>query len=178
MKKKLKNPIFTFVLGALIFSCMGVVAYSLKAKDITFTSSNTSWKVGNVSEALDSLMLSKTSSNYSTSEKKIGTWVDGKPIYQKTIIDQSSQKEKVVNLNVQNVDKYLNVDVRIIRSGSSTVNSNVGGYYVDNGDYFNWYFETPSTSLLHIRGGENWPKRPYDFAIILEYTKTTDSAAS
>ena len=43
---------------------------------------------------------SETSSNYSTEEKIIGTWIDGKPIYQKTFnIANASLASTNLNLN-------------------------------------------------------------------------------
>ena len=51
-----KNPIFTFVLGAIIFGGIGtVVAATILAKDVTYPPKDTSWKVSNVEDAIDSL---------------------------------------------------------------------------------------------------------------------------
>lgn len=73
MKKIInRNTIFTFILG-IIISGVTVYAVSNAAKDITFKANNTEWKVGNVADALDSLYISKTSDNYSTDEKVVGT---------------------------------------------------------------------------------------------------------
>jgi hypothetical protein len=36
-------------------------------------------------DAIDSAIIYKQSTNYSTSEQIVGTWIDGKPLYQKTI---------------------------------------------------------------------------------------------
>ena len=62
MSKIIKSRIFTFVLGAVIFSGItGVAAYSMFAKDIKYTPSDTTWKksngedINNVSDAIDEL---------------------------------------------------------------------------------------------------------------------------
>lgn len=111
---------------------------------------------------------------YSTSEMQIGRWINNKPIYRKVITGTSSSQSWAVALNVSNVDVFLNVDVRILRSGTYAQNSNVGGYYYTNGDYFRWYMTTPNSKTLTCRCGSDWPKRPIDYAVIIEYTKTTD----
>lgn len=56
MKKIIKNPILTFVLGALIFGGIGVVsAYTILASDIGYTPKDTTWEVDNVEDAIDDL---------------------------------------------------------------------------------------------------------------------------
>ena len=62
MSKIIKSRIFTFVLGAVIFSGItGVAAYSMFAKDIKYTPSDTTWKksngdsITNVEDAIDEL---------------------------------------------------------------------------------------------------------------------------
>ena len=55
MKKLITSRIFSFILGAIIFSGMTVFAYSLSSKDIKFTPTNSEWQVENVEEAVNSL---------------------------------------------------------------------------------------------------------------------------
>lgn len=56
MKKAIKNPIFIFILSAIIFGSMGVViSATILAKDVSYTPSNTNWKVDNVGDAIDEL---------------------------------------------------------------------------------------------------------------------------
>ena len=56
MKKIIKNPIFIFILSAIIFGSMGVaLAATILAKDVSYTPSNTNWKVDNVGDAIDEL---------------------------------------------------------------------------------------------------------------------------
>ena len=62
MKKIIKNPIFTFILGALIFGgIVGVSAYTIFANDIGYTPNDTTWKksngedITNVKDAIDEL---------------------------------------------------------------------------------------------------------------------------
>lgn len=112
---------------------------------------------------------------YSTAETDTGSiWVDGKPIYRKVITGTSNAQSWTVDLGVSNVDLFINVDARVLRDGSYTQNSNVGSYYYASTDYFNWYMSTPATNTLAFRCGSDWPKRPLDYAVIVEYTKITD----
>ena len=55
MKKALKNPLFTFFLGAILFCGISVLAYSILAPDVGFSPSDEEWDVDNVKDALDDL---------------------------------------------------------------------------------------------------------------------------
>ena len=56
MKKILKNPLFSFILGSIIFGGIGTVfAYSILAEDVGYTPKDTTWEVDNVSDAIDDL---------------------------------------------------------------------------------------------------------------------------
>jgi len=64
MKKIIKifryNTLFTFIMGSLIFGCIGVYATSsYYAKNISYEP-NSNWEVSNVNEALDELYKNKT----------------------------------------------------------------------------------------------------------------------
>ena len=112
---------------------------------------------------------------YSIEEHMIGYYKD-KPLYEKIIEENmaSNQTAKNTNLNLSNIDKFILVDVRRIIAGDYNQNASTGSYYYASDDYFNWYLATPNSKVLNVRGGSNWPKRPYDYIIILQYTKTTD----
>ena len=60
MKKIFKSRIFSFILGAVIFSGISVCAYSLSSNDISFTPENSNWKVSNVEEAINDLYKDDT----------------------------------------------------------------------------------------------------------------------
>jgi hypothetical protein len=65
MKKIIKNPIFTFILGALIFGgIVGVSAYTIFANDIGYTPKDSSWEVDNVKDAIDDLYTKKNGGLY------------------------------------------------------------------------------------------------------------------
>lgn len=52
-----------------------------------------------------------TETDYSTTEKIVGTWIDGKPIYQKTIDFGTlpNNTTKSVNHNISNIDTIVNI---------------------------------------------------------------------
>lgn len=63
MKKFIRNNIFGFILGGLIFGGIGIYAVSYYAKDVTYTPGDKTWEVSNVEEALNSLYENKSSSS-------------------------------------------------------------------------------------------------------------------
>ena len=65
----MKKYAIGFILGAILFSGIGVAAYTLLSSDVSFSPENSKWQVGNVEDALNSLYISKTSDNYSNTEK-------------------------------------------------------------------------------------------------------------
>ena len=110
---------------------------------------------------------------YKNEETLIGYWTDGNPLYRKIIEGSNSSQSFNVQLGVTNVVDFILVDVRLKRAGNYSQNSNTGSYWYSSDDYFNWYMSTPNSKQLTIRGGSNWPKRPYNYIIILEYTKSS-----
>ena len=183
MKKIInKNKIFGFIIG-LIVCGVTVYAVSNAAKDITFKASNTNWTVGNVADALDSLYISRTNNDFSTTEKVIGKWIDGKPLYQKTLeLDINNTDKQSIAHNISNVD-IIYIDLGnsyIYRSNSSdkssftslslgvSNNSLVGSYLA--------YIQTVNRTNVVIRAGSSID---FNKAIVtLKYTKTTDQATN
>ena len=53
-----KSNILSFIVGALLFGCIGTVAaYNLLAKDVKYTPSDSTWEVDNVKDAIDELYI-------------------------------------------------------------------------------------------------------------------------
>lgn len=109
---------------------------------------------------------------YSTEEKIIGTWIDGKPIYRK-VIDFGSlpaeQGTKYINHNISNVDKFTNITVIGYEGENAFCIPHVGNA---------WMFAEASYSMRvnSTQVGIYVSKdRSMQTAIFtLEYTKTTD----
>ena len=164
----MKKYIIAFVLGAIIFSGIsGVTAYTIMANSIEFQSRNNNWNVNNVGDALNSLYTMKTSEDYSTDEKRVGTYIDGKPIYQKTItnlsitmtwVNQYLTQSAQINPLINDVDKIVSISSVIFTSSSGVI----------------------FTGSVDIRTGNKWifyAIEDYPITeITLQYTKTTDTA--
>jgi len=110
---------------------------------------------------------------YSTDEKVVGKWIDGKPIYEKTInISNPSTGENTYTHGISNFDKLIGYK---------------GNAYRSNGDMFNvpsphpqieWlisYFDFNSTSYKQYIGSNFINTYAItEINLILRYTKTTD----
>ena len=99
-KETLKTALIGAIAGAIVAGGTGtVIAYTVNSNNVNFRPTDSAWKVNTVSDAIDDLYIKKTGDNYSTEERVVGTWIDGKPLYQKTITTQiniSSTTENIV----------------------------------------------------------------------------------
>lgn len=107
---------------------------------------------------------------YSTSEIRIGTWINGKPIYRKVInfgtLPNSTTKS--IAHNISNLDVLVNCYGTAKRSdGSILVLPNVD----KDGLQYSVRFSADSSNL-HITTGTD--RGAFSGYAILEYTKTTD----
>ena len=78
MKKIFNNPIFTFILGSIIFSGIGTVfAYSLTADDTEYLPDDSTWEVNEVQTALNDLRsIANLAYVYGTQKSSsYGNWV-------------------------------------------------------------------------------------------------------
>lgn len=119
------------------------------------------------------------SHDYSTSEKVIGTWIDGKPLYQKTWIGtitsgSGANQRYMVEENV--VSKY-NIDEVVSLTGMTKDNQiSYGSTYTNTAE------DQFRPLLYNVAGGTNgltfyygtFPAKPFKFIITMQYTKTTD----
>lgn len=63
------------------------------------------------------------SHNYSTDEQVVGTWVDGKILYEKTVVIESSSLSSGENTllhNISNVDYICGVDGIVFKNGNGS----------------------------------------------------------
>lgn len=123
----------------------------------TFSSSSTNGYSCNYINDLNS---------YSTSEIRIGTWIDGKPIYRKVYkITQIPSLNTATSLDISS----LNVS-RCIKLRGWTYSSSFG--------YIDMYFYNNDYNYVRLENNSTvYYKRGYDASeiyFILEYTKTTD----
>jgi len=106
---------------------------------------------------------------YSTDEKRIGTWKDGRPLYRK-VIDYtipSGTTSIGISLGVANMRLVQRAEVRFnaVGSGDYVFNS----YYSSASDYMRFFMRS---NELQIRLGSN--TSGFNIVAIVEYTKSTD----
>lgn len=108
--------------------------------------------------------------SYSTEEKHIGYWIDGKPIYRKVVTFTIGDNSNLtINHNIANVQKIW------INEGKSFI----GNY--DESLSLNWFYATNDwcRCWVNITKGTIRFKSPSTLGertcyVTLEYTKTTD----
>ena len=157
MKKIIKNPIFTFIIGLVLAgSVVGVVAYNYNAKDIGYTPSDSSWEVNNVEEALKDLKANHSASNISL-------------IYSKTHTMNGS--------STYTFNKNIKLGMVLISSSNNTTDSS---YYVaeitslTSGQYVN--IDNSTISYTETSNGHHFGHRTHAYLIknvskdaVLEY---------
>ena len=122
---------------------------------------------------------------FSTTEHRIGTWIDGKPLYRKTFVTTTQLAGEVLQFFDNNIDKiWINLSESFITANKNTAQASVVYYPLIyftnlNGSYVR-------TNLQVKYNSPNWKYFVYmnsnygdDFNgktvyITIEYTRTTD----
>lgn len=104
--------------------------------------------------------------HYSTSEQVIGTWIDGKPLYGKTVIFGS-----IPSNATKEVDHNIN-DLKMTIGFEGTMMSGTICETLPSGENSNFRIQTTPTKLKIITG-TSWSGWD-DSYITIKYTKTTD----
>lgn len=130
---------------------------------------------------------------YSLDETVIGCWIDGKPIYQKIIIDTTPEVTADGTSTSKNIDTGISIDT-VVHAEAMICNTNgtfvplyaaTGGTgsVMANASYYvrfniaNYSHPTvPNQISLHSSNASTWSNKPIRF--ILQYTKTTDQPNS
>ena len=114
---------------------------------------------------------------YSTSEQVVGTWIDNKPLYQKTFSGTTSSTGSGIILtpSMPNIDKILYVDgfIYIDNSGTNHQCIPIGIQWTDsNGTGILFTIRTNDFDIVVNATHDSWKNKP--IYITLQYTKTTD----
>lgn len=110
--------------------------------------------------------------HYSTDEQIVGTWVDGKTIYEKTVyvgaltVDSSDHS---VAHNIQNFDRLIDFTATGRLSSSST-NRHVSFNFYRPGSTNGSFFMVDNTSVIYMN---NWDAQIVDVYITIRYTKSS-----
>ena len=107
---------------------------------------------------------------YSEEEQVVGSWTDGKPLYQKTIIWDNPTLGRVDDLphGINNVD---HIHILWWKAGIITgIDNTDSNYWADV-----WIC---SDTAIHYRLGPSWGEAIKPLIVTFQYTKTTDSVLS
>lgn len=120
----------------------------------------------------NSLSSQSNENIYSTEETVVGKWIDGRPIYRKTIVlNNITIGSAPINHNISNLDIAIKVDVFMHETdtsklyyGTTPIPNNIVGVQVVN-----------NTSIKFYNNGDNFSgSETRTWYFILKYTKTTD----
>lgn len=134
--------------------------------DVLVDNTNTSFEGNNVQEVLEE--IDGRLNSYSTTEKVIGTWIDGKPLYQKTLTGTYSSSQNVdisvADLDIETIMFDLSASFRIQSDG----NRLYVGYYFDSSDKCQCYYNKSLNCIRLQKGGSGTAY------VTIRYTKTSD----
>lgn len=102
---------------------------------------------------------------YSTDEHVVGTWIDGKTLYEKTIAVTQGSSETYISLSGLDIDTFFVESAFIQSSGSGDVTPTT--YFVTSGDKFMYYYNRTNDRLV-IQNA--WQGSGY---ITIRYTKAS-----
>ena len=104
---------------------------------------------------------------YSTDEIRIGTWIDGKPIYRKVIArNQSITNGTSIAVSSLNIDELIKIGA--INQNQSSNFKFFGSYYDSSSEKLNIHLNNNDIQVWSGTGVN------YTSTIWIEYTKTTD----
>lgn len=113
---------------------------------------------------------------YSTTEQVIGEWIDGKPLYEKTIIANNLSMSNGVQVahNVTNFKMCVSLNVHLYDENSEiTYGVQENGLGAAAGTTIMGF--RVNTTDIYCIGNESWSGYPYrTWYFTIQYTKTTD----
>ena len=154
-------------------------SYYLLKKGQTLTASSQTYSGIDITYAVYGIQTGTTHSKfqpviYSTEEREVGVWTDGKPLYEKTFIDTlpSSTTSKDIPLNISNIDRIVSLKGIAIRSDGATAQIE----HARTDDTI-WSMINGAKTVLSINiKDSSYINQPVHFTV--QYTKTTDTAGS
>ena len=108
---------------------------------------------------------------YSTEEQRIGTWIDGKPLYRKvlSLLSPNSKTLQTIDTGVTGIERFIKIEASI-DTGLSASGVLFANYYL--GSSSNFYVRGYGDKVQSFTSES--PMLQKDMIIIIEYTKTTD----
>lgn len=113
--------------------------------------------------------------NYSLNEQVIGTWIDGKPLYQKTVnfgAMPALGSSKTVNHGISDINEVVSAMFTVKRSGSIQYRTLPNVARSSTQAQTLWYMNT--TEIGVISGSSADVTSDFSGYVTIQYTKTTD----
>lgn len=110
--------------------------------------------------------------HYSTNEQVIGTWVDGKPLYEKTFVIPKADMtgaDMRINHNISNLGKIIEITGTMLADNANPINT---GYQW--GTQWGCALGDITSTNFYLRMGTSRYSSVTEVIVILRYTKTTD----
>lgn len=107
---------------------------------------------------------------YSTTETRVGTWIDGKPIYRRVFSGTASSANMTLTIGTGVVDQFTSA-IGYRTTGSGPYDTIIA-FYNSSSDYFRcWGRKTAAgVASVELRNGASG----YKYFAIVEYTKLSD----
>lgn len=107
---------------------------------------------------------------YSGDEREIGVWIDGKPLYEKSLSPNVTSTSFTVDVSALNIENMVSIEGSIFQTSTNTV---IIPYSISTSDYALCYYNNNYLKFAYA-GAYNttiWKLK-------IRYTKTTDTAGS
>lgn len=127
--------------------------------------------------------INKKQHQYSTDEQIVGTWIDGKPLYEKTFTGISNELNAYNNVRYTHIVLNNNCDNIISYKGFIILNNSKKGLPLSEG---NWncvpsilasYVQITEDNTLDLYiaiNHDNYLETTIPYQVVVQYTKTTD----
>ena len=110
-----------------------------------------------------------SSHEYSTTEKLIGKWIDGKNVYEITLTGQTEANADAVSITSAGDDKNV---INVTGMLYSATNKTQIGAYLNSGYYCGFYQDIYDNNISKIFYSPAY--RGVNYAVTLQYTKTSE----
>lgn len=148
---------------------------SVSASNVKYDGSASGLSAMNVQGAVDEV---NGKSIYSTEEKVVGTWIDGKPIYRKIVKfadDTVGTESKVQEIDFPNVEKLVSLKGNLCWYNKNQQYPIPFVVLLSQENWINVDLYLSDTNKLRLRYHRSIGSSPMlDVYAIVEYTKTTD----
>lgn len=112
--------------------------------------------------------------SYTSSEKKIGSWIDGKDLYQKTytgVVPVATNTQQLFPLDIQYSDIWIDESASFLTRYDKSSETLPANYYFGSSDYCRTWVNK-NISDIRIKTGSDL--RAYNYVLTIRYTKATN----